>query len=76
MCEPEPSRLWTSLGASDLDLPSTARVRELLEAPITAGDLIERLLSEYDVEPELCRKQVDVYLEGLRTRALLAETCA
>ena len=49
------------------------RIWELLEHPMTEAALVEALLDEYDVAPDLCTEQVKTFLSGLRERGLLAE---
>ncbi|MDB5440165.1 MAG: PqqD family protein [Caulobacteraceae bacterium] len=42
------------------------RIWELLEAPIAAPALCDRLVAEYDVPADVCRVEVDQFLEDLR----------
>ena len=49
------------------------RIWELLEQPITEGDLVEALLAEYEVTPEICATEVAAFLTGLRERGLLVD---
>lgn len=51
-----------------------ARIWELLAAPTTRGDLVTRLVDEFDVSPAQCGAEVDGFLEELRARGLLAES--
>lgn len=50
-----------------------ARIWELLEQPTTEAAVIERLLAEFEVEPEICTAQVAAFLTGLRERGLLVD---
>lgn len=48
-----------------------SRVWELLEKPITVGALIERLLTEFDVDRVKCEQEVTAFLRQLRQDRLL-----
>lgn len=48
-----------------------SRVWALLEKPTTAAALIERLMSEFEVERGKCEREVLVFLEKLRQSGLL-----
>jgi hypothetical protein len=48
-----------------------SRVWELLEQPLSIGDLCSKLESEFDVTPETCRADVLAFLEELRQADLL-----
>ena len=43
-----------------------ARIWELIERPLSADDICARLLAEFDVTPDICRAEVDVFLDELR----------
>lgn len=51
-----------------------ARVWELLQESRTFGEIVESLLSEYEVEPERCREDLSVLLNELRARGLVQVT--
>ena len=38
--------------------PVTARIWTLLESPCTVADLVQSLVTEYEVAPEVCRAEV------------------
>ncbi|UAL54735.1 lasso peptide biosynthesis PqqD family chaperone [Metabacillus dongyingensis] len=44
---------------------------DLIESPITFNQLIESLLSQYQVEREECQKQVLTFLESLNKEKLI-----
>ena len=46
---------------------------EQLQKPATAEDLVQALLSEYDVPADLAAHDVEVYLSALREKGLLDE---
>lgn len=55
--------------------PVGARIWELLETPRTIESLCDTLVSEYEVEPEICRREVDEFLATLaRHNAIRADT--
>lgn len=43
-----------------------SQIWRLLEAPMTVNQLIERLLAEFDVEPEQCEADVRLWLGKMR----------
>ena len=47
------------------------RIWELVETPRTVADLCRQLAEEYDVEPEVCRRDVLAFLEELRSEGLI-----
>ncbi|WP_448192475.1 PqqD family peptide modification chaperone [Azospirillum sp. sgz301742] len=49
------------------------RIWELLEQPTTEVAVVERLLAEYEVTPDVCAEQVAGFLAGLRERGLLLD---
>jgi hypothetical protein len=49
------------------------RIWELLAEPMTPTALVEQLVAEYEVEPEVCAEQVARFLDGMRTRGLLLD---
>ncbi len=49
------------------------RVWELLDEPLTLASLCDRLLTEYDVNPEECRADVAEHLTQMQTLGLVRE---
>ena len=47
------------------------RIWELLEEPMTLGDLVQKLTGEYDVTAEKCLADITPFLEKLLERGLL-----
>jgi hypothetical protein len=45
--------------------PVTARIWSLLESPCTVAEVVQRLVAEYEVAPEVCRTEVIDVLRGL-----------
>jgi hypothetical protein len=45
-----------------------------LESPMTVEALCERLLTEFDVDPETCRKETAAFLKTLFERGLIVVT--
>lgn len=45
-----------------------------LETPVTVDSLCERLLAEFDVDPEKCRLETTAFLEKLHERGLIVAT--
>ena len=52
--------------------PVGSRIWRLVAAPIRIGDICARLLTEYEVEPSACERQVLDLLEELRAEGLIA----
>lgn len=48
-------------------------VWELLEEPMSVGDLVDRLLQEYKVSRETCMEDVRSFLTALMERGLIVE---
>ena len=48
-------------------------VWELLEEPMSVGDLVDRLLQEYKVSRETCMEDVQSFLTALMERGLIVE---
>lgn len=44
---------------------------KLLETPITENQLVEKLLTHYDIEPDACRQDVTQFLDHLQKSGLL-----
>lgn len=42
-----------------------------LESPLTVNELCERLIAEFDVDPETCRREATAFLEDLHERGLI-----
>ncbi|MBS2037096.1 PqqD family protein [bacterium] len=51
--------------------PVGARIWQLCADPISFQDLLAHLISEFEVEPELCSAQVTEFLLDLQRRRLL-----
>lgn len=47
------------------------RIWELLESPITFDELVARLMQEYEVPADTCRREVERFLAALRERGML-----
>jgi Coenzyme PQQ synthesis protein D (PqqD) len=45
-----------------------------LESPISVDALCERLLTQFSVEPETCRRETAAFLEALHERGLIVVT--
>jgi hypothetical protein len=52
--------------------PVGSRIWKLLEDPIRIDDVCAKLLSEYNVEPAVCERQVLDLLEELRAEGLIS----
>lgn len=57
------------LGLNDVG----ARVWELLETPQTIDTLVAALVVEFDVTPEICRAEVEAFVEKLRENKAISE---
>ena len=53
--------------------PVGTRIWELLADPIDEAELIARLVAEFEVAPEDCRREVSSFLAKLRERDLLVD---
>jgi hypothetical protein len=51
--------------------PVGARIWELVQAPVSVGEVQGALLDEYDVEPEVCRAELVALLAELAARGLV-----
>ena len=51
--------------------PVGSRIWELLEKPQSVQDLIEKLIEEFDVNEEVCKKETVHYLCELKNKELL-----
>lgn len=49
----------------------TADVWRLLDEELTLDEICERLISDYDVEPEICRADVAQLLDTMRNEGLI-----
>lgn len=47
------------------------RVWELIESPASIGDVVDRLVTEYVIEPEDCQRQVRQFLQQLKAEGLI-----
>lgn len=47
------------------------RLWELLEQPMTVGELVDRLVAEYAVDERLCREETVRYLQQLHEAGLV-----
>ncbi len=54
--------------------PVGARIWQLIQEPRTVAELRDRLLEEYDVEPEQCTQELLALLEKLADRELVEVT--
>ncbi len=45
-----------------------------IESPVTVDDLCERLVEQFAVEPEVCRKETTAFIESLHERGLIVVT--
>lgn len=53
--------------------PVAARIWELLADPVDETELVARLVEEFVVTPEACRREVDAFIAELRERGLIVE---
>lgn len=51
--------------------PVASRTWELIAQPIAVSDLCGKLMEEYEVEAETCRRDVLDFLEGMHQRGLV-----
>jgi len=49
----------------------TRRIWELLETPQNLGLLVASLIEEYEVDPEVCGREVRAVIEGLTAEGLV-----
>jgi len=49
----------------------SARIWELLEAPISASEAVARLISEFDIDEHSCRAEVEAHLARLESEGLV-----
>ena len=47
------------------------RVWELIEQPSTLDELVERILEEFDVEPDVCERDMRKFLEQMQQLGLV-----
>lgn len=52
------------------------RIWQLLEDPISIGELCEKLLGEFDISPDICRVQVREFITQLINEGLISEVDA
>ena len=53
--------------------PVATRIWALLEAPITVPELVKRLLEDYEVSPDDCLSDVQIFVDALRERRLIRQ---
>ena|ERR1044071_3898063 len=51
--------------------PVTARIWALLESPRTVADMVQSLVAEYEVAPDVCRAEVIDVLRGMAEQQLV-----
>lgn len=51
--------------------PWGARIWQLIETPQAMDSVVARLIEEYEVVPELCRREVGVFVAALEERGLV-----
>jgi hypothetical protein len=49
------------------------RIWLMLEAPVSPREIAERLMEEYDIAPEQCAREIDVFLNELIEEGLVVE---
>jgi hypothetical protein len=49
-----------------------ARIWELADAPVTVGDLCAQLVAEFEVAPDVCRAEVERFLQELAENGAIA----
>lgn len=47
------------------------RIWELVSSPVTISNMVDQLVLEYEIEPELCEQQVRLFLKQLATEGLV-----
>lgn len=47
------------------------RIWELVSSPVTIAGMVEQLVSEYEIEPEVCEQQVQIFLKQLTAEGLV-----
>ncbi|UNK18775.1 lasso peptide biosynthesis PqqD family chaperone [Paenibacillus sp. N3/727] len=47
------------------------RIWELVSSPVTIAGMVEQLVSEYEIEPEMCEQQVQIFLKQLTAEGLV-----
>lgn len=52
--------------------PVGARIWELIEQPCSLDEVCARLVEEYDVAPEVCRGEVELFLRELMNHGAIA----
>jgi hypothetical protein len=55
-----------------LDLPAS-RIWELLETPHSLNELCARLMEEYEIEEDACRKDTEEFLREMAEKKLIQE---
>jgi hypothetical protein len=49
------------------------RIWQILETPASPREITERLLEEYDITPEQCAREIDVFLNELIEEGLVVK---
>ncbi|WFB58925.1 lasso peptide biosynthesis PqqD family chaperone [Paenibacillus sp. BR1-192] len=47
------------------------RIWELISSPATISNMVDQLILEYEIEPELCEQQVRLFLKQLAAEGLV-----
>ncbi|MFE0557446.1 lasso peptide biosynthesis PqqD family chaperone [Paenibacillus sp. NPDC058910] len=47
------------------------RIWEFISSPVTISNMVDQLVLEYEIEPELCEQQVRLFLKQLATEGLV-----
>ena len=47
------------------------RIWELISSPVTISNMVDQLVMEYEIEPELCEQRVRLFLKQLATEGLV-----
>lgn len=47
------------------------RIWELISSPVTISNMVDQLVMEYEIEPELCEQQVQLFLKQLAAEGLV-----
>lgn len=48
----------------------SARIWAMLETPVTATQIVDKLVAEFDITADACRSEVDAYLARLEAEGL------
>lgn len=47
------------------------QIWELIASPVTINGVVEQLVAEYEIEPDVCRQQVCTFIQQLATDGLV-----